>query len=197
MQFNVAQLLKEPIGATRLYELNESLTGLDAELKFLGPLVGQVQFLRTNSGILVSGQLSTAIQTGCNRCAEPIAVPVRFALEENFHPLTEVFSGRYLRRDEYEGDEADLDDVALSIDEQHILNLAEVVRQAIWLALPMYPGCSWEGAGECPNLVRHLQELDRMENVEFYSEALRREQKVEKDPRWSALLRLRDDEQNA
>ncbi len=39
MQFNVAQLLKEPTGATRRYELNENLDGLDPELKFLGPLV--------------------------------------------------------------------------------------------------------------------------------------------------------------
>ena len=33
MQFNVAQLLKEPTGATRQYELNENLEGLDKELR--------------------------------------------------------------------------------------------------------------------------------------------------------------------
>ena len=68
MQYNVAQLLKETTGATRKYSLNEDLQGLDPELKFLGPLVGTVTLLRTNSGVLVTGELSTAVQVTCRRC---------------------------------------------------------------------------------------------------------------------------------
>ena len=94
MLFNVAQLLKEPTGAVRRHELNEDLTQLDPELRFLGPLIGTLQLLRTNSGILVTGNFSTAVQTNCNRCVEPIAQEVRFSLEENFRPLTEVNTGR-------------------------------------------------------------------------------------------------------
>ena len=37
MQFNVAQLLQEPIGATRTYELVEEIGDLDPELDALGP----------------------------------------------------------------------------------------------------------------------------------------------------------------
>lgn len=197
MQFNVAQLLKEPTGATRRYELNETLIALDEELKFLGPLVGVVQLLRTNSGILATGELSTVVQTICNRCLEPIAVPVRFELEESFRPLTEVFTGRYLRPDEFEGSEADLEDAALLINEQHILGLSEVVRQLVWTALPMYPGCNWVGAGQCPNLTRRLAEIGEMEDIELYSDADERHDEATIDPRWAALLNLRSDEDSA
>ncbi|MCB0157915.1 MAG: hypothetical protein KDD83_07275, partial [Caldilineaceae bacterium] len=62
MQYNVAQLLMEPIGSTRTYEMVEQIDDLDDELEPLGPLVGSVHFLRIPSGVLVTGELSTAMQ---------------------------------------------------------------------------------------------------------------------------------------
>lgn len=192
MQFNVAQLLKEPTGAIRRYELNERLDGLDPELKFLGPLVGAVTLLRTNSGVLVTGELSTAVQGACRRCLEPIAQEVRFQLEESFRPLLEVETGRYIPPEEFEGEEEDLEDVALVINERHILDMSEVVRQAIWLAMPMYPGCNWDGPGECPNMVRRRQELGALADVDVHydadTDAGAAHQEI--DPRWAALLKL-------
>lgn len=192
MQFNVAQLLKEPTGATRRYELNEKLDGLDPELKFLGPLVGTITLLRTNSGILVTGELSTALQVTCRRCIEPIAQEVRFQLEESFRPLLEVVTGRYIPPEEFEGEEEDLEDAALIINERHILDLSEVVRQAIWLAMPMHPGCNWTGSGECPNLVRRLQEVGTLDDVDVHYDADNEDGATgeEIDPRWATLLKL-------
>lgn len=187
MVFNVAQLLKEPTGSTRRYELVEPLDQLDPELETLGPLVGTLTLLRTNSGVMASGEFSTALRVTCNRCLEPIAHEVRFTLEENFHPTTEVHTGRTLRPDEFEGDAQELEDNALVIDERHILHLGEVIRQNIWLALPMYPGCNWPGPGECPNLTARLQELEGVrvvgaEDPDAGSGPV--------DSRWAALLDL-------
>jgi uncharacterized protein len=193
MQYNVAQLLKEPTGATRRYALNEALDGLDPDLRFLGPLVGNIQLLRTNSGILVTGELSTAVQVICNRCLDSIAQEVRFQLEESFRPLLEVYTGRYIPPEEFEGEQDDLEDAALIIDERHTLSLAEVVRQAIWLALPMYPSCNWQGAGTCPNLTRRLGELEIVEDVDVhYSDKDVTQEDEAIDPRWAALLKLRN-----
>ena len=192
MQFNVAQLLKEPTGAFRRHDLNEDLSQLDPDLRFLGPLVGTLQLLRTNSGVLATGDFSTALQTNCNRCTEPIAQEVRFSLAEHFRPLTEVTTGRYLPPEEFEGEEEDLEDTALLIDERHILSIEEVVRQAVWLAMPMYPGCNWIGGGDCPNLIKRLSELDQLEDIGFVNDP-RRATEEEIDPRWAALLKLRND----
>ena len=190
MQYNVAQLLKEPVGAVRRYQLNEDLSELDEELQLLGPLMGTVQIMRTNSGVLVTGDLSTAAQVTCGRCIEPIVMPLRIQLEESFRPLTEVETGRYLRPDEFQGDSADFEDEALLIDEHHILDLREVVRQNIWLAMPMYPGCNWQGAGECPNWLAQRSALRQSAQATEKDEDILPEGV---DPRWAALLKLRLD----
>lgn len=188
MQYNVAQLLKEPTGAVRRYELVEDIANIDPDLEILGPLVGKLQLMRTNSGVLVTGELSTAVRSTCNRCLEPIAVPVRFELTESFRPLTEVESGRYLRPDEFEGDTDDLEDEALIINEQHLLDITEIVRQNIWLALPMYPGCNWGGPGPCPNL---KELLDNLGDVRLLRDDETSTADEVIDPRWAALLELR------
>lgn len=196
MQFNVAQLLKDPIGSVRRYELMEDIAELDEELDILGPLVGSVQLLRIHSGILVTGELSTAVQVICNRCLEPIAIPVRLELEESFRPLTEVRTGRYILPDEFEGTTEELEDEALLISEQHILDISEVVRQRIWLMMPMYPGCNWTGTGECPNLTAYIESLKEEQNhmqisvSDVLVESDEDEEAI--DPRWAALLELKD-----
>jgi uncharacterized protein len=194
MQFNVAQLLKEPIGAMRRYELVEDISELDPDLASLGPLVGNVELIRIHSGILARANLSTPLQVTCNRCVEPIVVPVRFEVEESYRPLTEVHTGRYIAPDEFEGEEEDLEDAALIIDEHHVLDLSEVVRQSIWLALPMYPSCNWTGTGECPNLTRYLRELRATQEQAGEGVAASEEEVV--DPRWAALLALRKQQDN-
>lgn len=190
MLFNVAQLLKDPIGSVRRFELADDLEGLDPELVPLGPLVGQVQLMRIHSGILLTAQLSTALQFGCNRCLEPIATQVRFTVEESFRPLTEVTTGRYLAPDEFEGAAEELEDEALLINEQHILDAREVIRQAIWLATPMAPSCNWTGVGECPNLTAYRRELAEGGVVMSIGDERVGDDEESVDPRWAALLEL-------
>ena len=196
MQFNVAQLLKEPIGSIRRYQLAEDASQLDPELQLLSPLTGDVQMIRINSGVLVRGQLKLVVRATCNLCIEPIAMPLQFTMEENFRPLTEVETGRYIPPNEFEGEAEDLEDAALLIDEHHILDIGEIVRQSIWLALPMYPGCNWEGASECPNLVT-LRE--NMGDVRLLSDEDESEEETPEaiDPRWAALLKLRNQSDQA
>ena len=107
----------------------------------------------------------------------------------SFRPLTEVHTGRYIAPDEFEGEEEDLEDAALIIDEHHILDLSEVVRQSVWLALPMYPSCNWTGAGECPNLTRYLLEVRATQNE--VGETVTSDEEEVVEPRWAALLALR------
>ena len=191
MQFNVAQLLKEPIGSVREFELIEDISELDEELEALGPLVGTVRMLRIHSGVLVSGELSTALRVTCNRCLEPIACPVRLEFEESFRPLTEVSTGRYILPHEFEGASDELEDEALLISEQHILDISEVVRQRIWLVRPMYPGCNWTGEGECPNLTAYLASIREAEvGISLLEDEPEAAPAV--DPRWAALLDLKD-----
>ena len=191
MEFNVAQLLKEVTGAVRRYQLSESLEGIDPELVPLEPMTGELRLMRTNSGILAQGAFQTTLQMDCKRCIEPAAYPVTFELEESFRPLLEVNTGRFIPPEHFEGTEDELEDAALIIDVHHILNIQEVVRQAIWLALPLYPDCDWTGEGICPRLLQLAETQDVTLHFGDEEESGDDETEEEVDPRWAALLKLR------
>ena len=69
MQINVAQLLKEPVGAKRSYKMDES-AGENNE----NHVEGEVNLTRTNRGILVTGKLTADIKGSCSRCLGPACV---------------------------------------------------------------------------------------------------------------------------
>lgn len=187
MQFNVAGLMKGPIGEVRRYDLEEDLSSLKPDIPAVSPLTGQIQFLRTNSGILATGTLHLTIETLCTRCTDPITVDVAVKIEESFRPLVDVTSGRYLTPDEIEGSEDDLFDAALLIDEHHILNITEVVRQTIWTSMPMRPSCAFATPEECPKYQVRLQEM-----AETLGDEDEWETEEVIDPRWAALLPLQE-----
>jgi uncharacterized protein len=144
MRYNVAQLLMGPTGGCRKYDLNEEIRNLDPELRPLRPLTGSVTLMRTTQGILATGTLATVIEGTCHRCLEPASVEVQFELEEEFHPTNPIAGAPVDKVPEEE------QDTALLIDERHNLDLSEVVRQGLWLAMPMEMLCRPDCAGLCP-----------------------------------------------
>ena len=94
MRFNVAQLLKSPAGASREYNLDEDIAGIDPDLDALKPVTGKVRFLRTNDGILVTGHVRTEVRVPCRRCLLPASVPVELDLEEEFRPSIDILTGQ-------------------------------------------------------------------------------------------------------
>ena len=77
------------------------------------------------------------------------------------------------------------DDEALLIDEHHILDLSEVIRQGLWLAAPEEALCRPDCAGLCPRCGgnRNLGECNCDE--------------ASVDPRWAALQALLSDESDS
>jgi uncharacterized protein len=171
LTFNVAQLLKQAVGATRTYELVEDLAGLTDEVRFTAPLRGEVKFTRTIDGVLVTGNLTTETKLVCRRFAIEFSQPIKLALEEEFRSAYDVNTGLKLppRED---------DEEATMISEQHMLDLSEVLRQDLILAVPPFPVCREDCKGLCPHCGKDLNEgtCDCSEE--------------ESDPRWAALQEL-------
>ena len=176
MLYNVAHLLKGPTGAERRYDLSEEIRDLDPDLDPISPLSGSIQLMRTSQGILVTGRLRAALQMTCHRCLEPMVGEVELELEEEFHSAAHPGEASL---DEIPEEE---DDEALLIDEHHLLDLTEVVRQGLWLAAPMEALCRPDCAGLCP----------RCGGNRNLGECLCDEAPV--DPRWAALQSLLSDE---
>lgn len=134
---NVAQLLKEPVGSSRRYQMGEVASPETAQ-----KIDGEVRLIRSQRGILVRGGMTIRIETVCSRCLSPVDLPLTFNIEEEFLPKVDVVSGLPLSF----GDETG----ALFINEEHILDLGEIVRQYFILSLPMKPLCRPDCAGLCP-----------------------------------------------
>ena len=172
MRFNVAQLLKEPVGSMRKYHLAEDIQDLGEELRLTQPIEGAIRLLHTIEGVLVSGQLHTEVELACSRCLESFSTAVDFALEEEFRPTIDISTGAKLPP-------VDGEDEATLISSQHIIDLLEVMRQDILLALPAHPLCKPDCAGLCSQCGQNFNE-----GPCTCEEPL-------DDPRWEALRALR------
>lgn len=175
MEFNVAQLLKEPVGGVRRYEVSETLDDLDPELVIQEPITGKLKFTKILGGVLVTGTLQTVLEVPCSRCLDPFDIPVTIELEEEFKSSTDLVTGASLPHD-VDDDEGTL------IDEKHIIDLSEVIRQALFLALPVRPICrDGECLGLCDQCGKNLNEGP----CDCSDESI--------DPRWEALRDLLDE----
>jgi uncharacterized protein len=169
LQFNVAQLLKQPTGTRRVYDIAATdMPPLDDDLKVVAPFNGQVKLLRIGTGILVTGELETSVKLECSRCLSTFLTTTRFEIEEEFQPMLDVVSSARLPQ---EPDQ----DTATIIDERHILDLAEIVRQDLMLSLPPSPACRPDCRGLCPHCGQNRNE----DACNCQTEAI--------DPRWAAL----------
>lgn len=173
MRYNVAQLLKAPSGHSRQYSLHEDISHLDAGIVPLSTLDGSIQMIRTADGVLVLGQLHSSLELGCVRCLEPFSKSIPFQLEEEFRPTIDIHTGATLP---LPGDDED----ATRIDAHHEIDLAEVVRQNLVLAVPRNPICRTKCLGLCPICGKNWNAGP----CDCPHDAI--------DPRWNALKQLLD-----
>lgn len=149
--FNVSQLLQEPIGAERTYDVDETVAGVDEDGASL-EVRGWVRLLRTNRGLLASGELDALTRGACGRCLRPVETPVHVTIEEEYLPTVDVTTGQPLPR------QGDKDGAFFEIDAHHHVDLTEAVRQALVVNEPMRPLCRPDCAGLCNQCGADLNE---------------------------------------
>ena len=149
MHFNVSQLMKEHSGSRRTYEAKETMTLLeDAPLC---QVRGTVKLLRTDRGVWVSAALGSEVVCACSRCLAGCEQSIHVEIEEEFFPLVDIATGARTRFPQGEEEGA-------RIDQNHILDLSEAVRQYASLAVPMGPVCREDCAGICLGCGANLNE---------------------------------------
>jgi DUF177 domain-containing protein len=145
MLFNVSGLIQEGIGATRSYDLDGVLT---SEERSPEPVAGQVELLRTKSGVLVRAHLRLVEPEICSRCLKPLEETLPIEFEEEFLTTVDVRSGQ-------PAEEAP-DEETFLIDEHHMLDLTEAIRQYREASVVMQPLCRPDCRGLCPRCGQDL-----------------------------------------
>lgn len=169
MDMNVSQLLRDPIGATREFQIDEELDiasdGKNHKMK------GDCTLLRTQRSILVKCAFNTDVELTCCRCLGKFHLPLKIKFNEEFLPTIDILSGATLSPPEEPG--------TFTIDEHHILDLKEAMRQYILMAIPMKALCKADCPGLCPTCGKNLNEGQCACP------------KDDTDPRWSKLADLK------
>lgn len=171
--FNVAQLLKAPIGSSIAVDFHEDDTQLDEDIKTVGPLDGHARLRRTNQGLLVDGWVDLTLELTCDRCLNEFKQPMHVTFEEQFYPTVDVVSGIPLAPFDQEE--------IFPINDHHEIDLTEAIRQTVLTALPMTKRCRADCKGLCPQCGHDLN-LGPCEC------------KPEVDSRWNVLEQLLQNE---
>ncbi len=150
-----------------------SIEFLDPKLKQVGPLQasGKVELVTGALGeIRAKGQVKVQMQAECDRCLEVAGFPVDSSFELYYRPVAEGY-----------GEEKALDpgEAEMGFYEGDGLELNDVLREFVLLALPMQKLCRESCKGICPvcGQNRNLKECHC--------------QAAAGDDRWAALKELR------
>lgn len=132
LKFNVAQLLREEIGARRNYTFQNEQLRLDETL-VARQLGGKVQFTRTASGVFVQVRASGLVRMVCVRSLEEFDQPIALDMADEFHSVIDVVSA--------EPQPEPTEEDPFFLDTFHMADIGEYIREYALLELPLNPVC--------------------------------------------------------
>jgi DUF177 domain-containing protein len=138
--FPLAGLLAEPAGTERRYDIDGATIPLLDGLRLIEPIDGWLKISRTNRGVIVDADLSTAIAGSCSRCLRDIEIPMRVRIQEEVLARVDIATGKPVTFD-------DGPEVARLTD-HHELDFGALAGEAISLNEPIAPLCE----ADCPGL---------------------------------------------
>ena len=140
LTFDVSRLLKASLGTSVTLDIDTGPRELeDLEVDFLR---GTVHVTRAEGGFFVEGTVESRLKLECVRCLAPFSFPVSLELAEMF---------RMADSDPRPG-------AIYAVSEGGELDLAPLIRELAWLAIPMRHLCDAECQGLCPHCGVDLNE---------------------------------------
>ncbi|HSV75031.1 MAG TPA: DUF177 domain-containing protein [Chthonomonadales bacterium] len=152
MRLDLSEVLSR-IGARYPYKVDEPPI-VDEDLECVAPIRGDLVFSNTGSVLLASGSVEATVTLACGRCLEYFDLPLAIAIDEQF--TLQRRPGIARGRVQHAVVEDDENPDAARLFEGPLFDLTELLRQGIWLGLPLRPlhdeGC----AGLCPRCGANL-----------------------------------------
>jgi uncharacterized protein len=130
LKFNVAQLLREPVGARRDYDFSEERLLIDEAL-WLTNIQGNVRFTRTTTGVYAQVRAQGIARLTCVRSLEEFDHQVELDFSDQFHSVIDVMTGASLEKPAEED--------PYFLNELHMADVGEAIREYTLLALPINP----------------------------------------------------------
>ncbi|MDX6613371.1 MAG: hypothetical protein QOD75_2557 [Blastocatellia bacterium] len=146
-----------------------SLEDERAELKGRTEVRGSID--RKDGQVEVRGNFTAQVELECDRCLQSVVVPVTASFDLDYVPASEYVAERLAELGE--------DDLAVSVFDGAVIDIDELLREQVILALPSRALCREDCKGLCP-----VCGIDKnLKDCECESHPV--------DPRWAALSDLR------
>jgi uncharacterized protein len=150
------------------------LLGADLVFKPDGEGRLTVRLDRAGEIVHVRGRVHCNLQAPCGRCLEGLGFEINVPVEVAMFPVgSEPEAGP-------DGELAE-EDLGVATYDGKTVDLTAIVRDEVFLEMPMNPICHYAAAEECPNFQRNVGNVPRMEE----------EKRTGIDPRWAALQKLK------
>jgi uncharacterized protein len=114
----------------------------ETELRMIAPAEVRGRVRRANDEAELRGELRAKVSVPCARCLKPVELPIEVKFAERFVPAVEW-------RDE-EAHELQEDELNLAVFDGEAIELDDVVREEIVLAIPGQVLCREDCKGLCP-----------------------------------------------
>ena len=141
MLYDLSRLRGDVDRIDRRYE-PDAFAARDDDFRLVGPVALSAEARKDSRKVRLVGRLSATLECDCSRCLEPFAVPVNRAFDEMFLPSDATTAGG--------SEEVREDDMGVSFYKDDVIDLAELMREQFYLALPMKPLCRQDCKGLCP-----------------------------------------------
>jgi len=129
-------------------QISASLIDLGLEYEIPKPIIATIDIERVKDGGVAKGHIKFSIKQVCSLCLENFVSDITSSFEIQFKPaLAES------EREETELEEEDLDIVYIKGSE---IDLFDLIREQVFLSLPIKPVCSSECLGLCPQCGANL-----------------------------------------
>jgi uncharacterized protein len=125
----------------RVYDVSE-LPLDDAEVRLVEPGEVSGRVRRDGNEVVLRGKLHAKLEAVCGRCLKPVELPISTEFTERFVPAVS-----WAAEDQHELRQEDLN---LAVFDGEAIELDELVREELLLAVPVNVLCGQECKGLCP-----------------------------------------------
>jgi uncharacterized protein len=171
MRFEVDRLTEQGEAFAHGFAPDELTLGEDG-VSLVGAACVEGRISRKGEQVRLRGRVKAGIEALCDRCLQPVSLPVEVEFDDRYVPAqTELELA--------EATELQADDLDLAFYEGETIEVGDIVREKILLALPTRLLCREDCKGLCPTC-----------GADLNREACACERR-EVDPRWAALADLK------
>ena len=147
MQLDLTQIRQPETELERRYEPSQ-FEGRGNQFRIIAPVDLRLTVHKDKERFRLVGNIATVLELTCSRCLEPFPMPVNAPFDLRYLPHSENVPGQ--------SDEVEDEDLSEAFYRDDVIDLAQLIEEQFYLALPMKPLCQADCKGLCANCGTNL-----------------------------------------